>query len=98
MFTSTKEVRALNSSEPLFKFAGNGKEGLFDSRIANDVVEGEFFVTSELDETDVRRYSVRRAIAGGGIAMMSRLREFETNLAAREYIQDIAAPIPLVRL
>lgn len=61
----------------------------FNSKVYNEVYDGEYFVTSEKGPDGVRKYTVRRAIdRGAKIETIGEFQQFDTLAKARAFAKS----------
>ena len=92
-FNSIAEVKAANKAAGKHFFDRKTMK-FFNTKIETGVLKGRFFITSEIDPFDVKRYSLRMAADNGAIRTINRHHSFKTKGQAKEFLSELPGYFP----
>jgi hypothetical protein len=88
MYSTIEEIRTANRKKG-DKWFDDSSMRFFTTVIVSGVIKGKYFITSEVNPSGVKKYSVRMAESDGKVITVGRFHSYDTEKKAREAINDL---------
>ena len=87
MYNTIAEIKERNFGAGRYFFTKKTMQ-FFKSKIVTGVLHGRYFITSEVNPSNVKRYTLRKALDSGKIETVGKFHAFSTIEECKEYLNS----------